>query len=359
MRSSTSLWSLLWRTIIIQLVIGSECCELWQFVIPVPHPVLVVDVALRCQTCRKFIIFASWSWDITVKVSWIESFEGCSFWSLIDGTATFGALAKPQFAISFENFDVFFSFDLVLAFFHCEEMNWAHTKTGWTPLTMAKSVHHWFTWEFICASSTVALSSIALTLRKIDVSKDLVHVNVAHWQSIRIVFVFESLDVISPHFLSWAFHIFVVLHHCKRQVFNFWAVNSHRVCWPVKICVVWGTGDKGPCVIWVVLVNTLDHSIDACVMCFNKICKLLPGFGVSSLLPILNLYAGVEEERLWSLCRIEVTLLDKTGHIIHKPELGTKTFRGLQSHIMPITKDITCEGVRHVVFASPAHNLFF
>ena len=71
---------------------------------------------------------------------------------------------------------------------------------------------------------------------------------------------------------------------------------------------------------------------------------------------IVNFDAGVEHEGDLSFSNRTAFLVDKASLLVHEFELSFEAWSSLNSHLVPVTKDVTCEGMWHVVLANPWHH---
>ena len=74
------------------------------------------------------------------------------------------------------------------------------------------------------------------------------------------------------------------------------------------------------------------------------------------LLSCLNLHSSEEEQWYMTFSSLSRILSDETTHFFTKVEFCTKSASSLHSRLMPVTKDISCEWVTHIILTNPALN---
>ena len=87
----------------------------------------------------EFVRFSLLTRMIIGEVSWVESSERCSLWSLANSRATFFAFVELEFTIAVEFLEIFLPKDLPVSIFYSKKMYRTHAKALRAPLTVAKS----------------------------------------------------------------------------------------------------------------------------------------------------------------------------------------------------------------------------
>ena len=77
------------------------------------------------------------------------------------------------------------------------------------------------------------------------------------------------------------------------------------------------------------------------------------------LLSIYDFDASIVDQGFRSFASVHAVLSDEASLWIQIVELCAKTGCSLLSHIMPVTKDVTCEWMVHVICSNPIHNFGF
>ena len=106
----------------------------------------------------------------------------------------------------------------------------------------------------------------------------------------------------------------------------------------------------------IIFVYSLDHCEDTRIQLLDQVSDCLESSIMISLLSVLDLHASEKDKRYMTFCSLSGILSNEAAHFITKVEFRTKSASSLHSHLMPVTKDISCEWVAHVIFSNPALN---